>query len=62
MNIIFAAFGAFSSDQGGYGPIGRITLTPAPVAGVPEYVLQILPKPTVTTPAGVIVSTSQAGS
>lgn len=62
MNFITAAFGAFSSDQGSYGPIGRITLVPAPVQGIPEYVLQIIPKPTVTTPAGVIVSTSPVGS
>lgn len=62
MGFIVPAFGAFNSTQGAYGPIGRISISPAPVAGVPEYVLQILPAPTVANPAGVILSTSQAGS
>lgn len=62
MDIIFAAFGGFSSSQGVYGPIGIIDIEPPPTPGVPLYVLQILPSPTPTSPAGVIVSTSPAGS
>lgn len=62
MSNIVAAFGAFNSDAGSYGPTGKIAVVPAPVAGVPLFVIQILPTPTPQAAADVIFSTSQTGS